>query len=178
LDDTPPVQFTLAMLGTSVRRHRGADRMRKLSILLCALLFSDASWALCLGGHPSVTVGQEVQEAKFVIIGRPTKLFYVRDIVENPDGYEATLIQVKVDKILYGRAPTYAARSFITLYNVNTSARFPMDEKDYGKPFVLFVNEGPDGYWVSSCGHSDELKRNKHLLVQIEKLWRGVRKGR
>lgn len=151
--------------------------MKKLSILFCTLFFSNVAWALCSGGYPSVTVGQEVREARFVMIGRPTKLFYVRDIVEDPDGYEATLIQVKVEKILYGKAPAYATRNYITLHNVNTSARFPMDEKDYGKPFVLFVSEGPDGYWVNSCGNSGELKRNRHLPAQIEKRWRGARTG-
>jgi hypothetical protein len=151
--------------------------MKTLSFFLCALIFSEAASAHCEGGYPNVTVGQEVREAQFVIVGRPTKLSYVRDIVEDPDGYEATLIQVKVDKILYGKAPAYATRSYITLHNVNTAARFPMDEQDYGKPFVLFVYEGTDGYWVNSCGNSDHLKRKRHLPSQIEKLWRGVQKG-
>ncbi len=133
--------------------------------LLGALLAAPGlASAFCEGGYPNIALAREVQESAFVIVG---SLMSYRRVVdpEDPEGYAATLYRVRVDRVLRGRPP---AR--LTIYNENTSARFPFDEPigaDKGKRYLMLVRGGPDGYWIDACGHSDEMANSGKTMRAI-----------
>lgn len=144
--------------------------------LALLLPFSGNAWALCAGGHPNPTLAQEMREARFVVIARPQTFTHVQDLAEDPDGYVATRVRLKVDEVLYGKAPAdvTAKGGLLDIVEPNTSARFGLDERDAGRPYLLFVYDGEDGHWVNACGHSGALARNRATLRQV----RGIAAGR
>ncbi|MBV1776435.1 hypothetical protein KSF73_12025 [Burkholderiaceae bacterium DAT-1] len=142
---------------------------RLLAAFLCSVL-STAALAYCDGGYPNLSVRQEVRESAFVVVGTLLSRMLVVDPVADPEGYEATLFQVKIKRILHGKPPAYARRTYFSIYNVNTSARFPIDEQDIGKDYVLFVRTGADGYWVDSCGHSQLHSESAQLIKQLSRI--------
>ncbi|MEW6020916.1 MAG: hypothetical protein AB1807_02130 [Pseudomonadota bacterium] len=142
--------------------------------LALLLPFSGNAWALCAGGHPNLTLAQEMREARFVVIARPQTFTPVQDLAEDPEGYVATRVRLKVDEILYGKAPAAAKGGLLDIVAPNTSARFGLDEREAGKPYLLFVYEGEDGNWINACGHSGALARNRATLRQV----RGMAAGR
>ena len=130
------------------------------------LAASGQASALCDGGYPNISLTREVHESAFVIVGSLTSYRRVSD-PEDPEGYAATLYRVRVDRVLRGRPP---AR--LTIYNENTSARFPFDEpvgKGKGKRYLMLVHGGPDEYWVDACGHSGELGKRYKTIRAIRK---------
>lgn len=137
-------------------------------LLLAALLAAPGlASAFCNGGYPNISLDREVKESAFVIVGRLLSYRRVAD-PEDPDGYAATLYRVRVDRVLRGSAP---AR--LTIYNENTSARFPFDDPDgpgKGKRYLMLVSSGPEGYRVSVCGHSGELDKRRNTIRAIGKL--------
>jgi hypothetical protein len=143
--------------------------MRKLVVAFACLIGANHCFALCTGGYPNVSVAQERKQSDFVIIGQ---LSDVRNVVDpqDPQGYDARLFQVKVKKLVSGSPPGYALTEYFTVFNENTSARFPIDERDLGKEYLMFVRSGPDGYWIDSCGNSDELSRSQQKLRLVERL--------
>jgi hypothetical protein len=148
--------------------------MRKsLFALACLVAFND-SFARCAGGYPNVSVGQERKQSDFVVIG---KLSDVRLVVDprDPVGYDALLFQVKISRVVSGSAPGYARNGYFTIFNENTSARFPIYQDDVGKEYLMFVRSGPDGHWLDSCGNSDELGRSDEKLKLVEGLVRAER---
>jgi len=136
-------------------------------LLLAAMLA--ASWqaaAFCDGGYPNIPLSREVRESTFVIVGMLVSYRRVPD-PEDPEGYAATLYRVHVDRVLRGRPP---AR--LTIYNENTSGRFPFEDPigaGKGKRYLMLVRRGPDGYWVSACGHSGELGKRDGTIRAIKK---------
>ena len=134
-------------------------------LLLAATLAAPGlASALCEGGYPNISLAREVKESTFVIVGRLTSYRRVAD-PEDPEGYAATLYRVYVDRVLRGRPP---AR--LTIYNENTSARFPFHEPvgpGKGKRYLMLVHSAPDGYWVDACGHSGELAKSGKTMRSI-----------
>lgn len=142
-------------------------------LLLAALLSAPGlASAFCAGGYPNISLLREVKESEFVIIG--TLVSYRRVVdPEDPEGYDATLYRVHVDKVLHGRVPANARKSWLTIYNENTSARFPFDDPagpGKGKPYLMLVRSGPDGYWVGACGHSGELEKAGKTVLAIKRI--------
>jgi hypothetical protein len=150
----------------TIRFRQGAG------LLLLALTFSTAgsAAALCTAGYPNISLSRELKESDFVIIG--TLMSYRRVVdPEDPEGYEATLYQVHVDRALRGQVRAYARKAYLTVYNENTSARFPFDEpptSGKGKRYLMLVRSGPDGYWVDACGHSGELEQSRKTVRLIQ----------
>lgn len=103
-------------------RWPGSDRQRDGRRTLALLLpLGGNAWALCAGGSPNLTLAQEMREARFVVIARPQTFMHVQDLAEAPDGYVATRVRLKVDEVLYGKAPaevTPLARNRATLRQV------------------------------------------------------------
>jgi hypothetical protein len=134
-------------------------------VLLAALLAAPGlAAALCLGGYPDISLAREVKESAFVIVGTPVSYRRVPD-PEDPEGYAATLYWVRMDRVLRGRPP---AR--LTIYNENTSARFPFDDPTgagKGKRYLMLVRSDLDSYWVSACGHSGELTKSGKTMRSI-----------
>ena len=134
-------------------------------LLLAATLAAPGlASALCLGGYPDISLKREVQESAFVIVG---SLMSYRRVIdpEDPEGYVATLYRVHVDRVLRGRPP---AR--LTIYNENTSGRFPFDDPvgpGKGKRYLMLVRGGSDGYWVSGCGHSGHVGERRKTIQAI-----------
>jgi hypothetical protein len=149
--------------------------MLRFRLLLAAVAFGMAGKALayCDGGrYPNLPLASEVKASEFVVIG---KLDSYRRVVDpsDPEGYEATLYRVRVEQVLSGRLPGYVRKSHLTIYNENTSARFPFDDSVHagaGKRYLLLVRAGPDGYWVDACGHSGELDASRETLNRIRSL--------
>jgi hypothetical protein len=139
-------------------------------LLLAALLSSPGmASAFCDRGYPDISLSRELKESEFVIVGRPTSYRRVVD-PEDPEGYVATLYRVQVEQVLRGRVPAHARRSGLTIYNGNTSARFPFDDpaaSGEGKRYLMLVRSGPDGYWVDACGHSGELEKSRETIRRI-----------
>ncbi|MCC2962030.1 hypothetical protein LK540_16500 [Massilia sp. IC2-278] len=137
--------------------------------LWMALLFpfSGKAWALCEGGHPNLPLVQEMREARFVVIAQPQTFTRVQDLAEDPEGYTATRVRLKVDEVLYGKTPAEVKGGLLDIVEPNTSARFGLDERDAGKPYLLFVYAGEDGHWVNACGHSGELASSRATLRQV-----------
>jgi hypothetical protein len=151
--------------------------MRKLTLAILGFFFSGCAFAFCSGGkYPNIGVAEEMRESDFIVIGTLSAMKIVVDPVEDPEGYEAQLFQVKISKILRGTPPKYAMQSYFTVFNVNTSARFPIGPEDLGKQYLLFVRSSPDGYWINSCGNSDELDKSAKNLWMIERLSRAGNK--
>ena len=133
-------------------------------LLASVLAASGPAAAFCDGGYPNIALSREVRESAFVIVGSLMSYRRVPD-PEDPEGYAATLYRVRVDRVLRGRPP---AR--LTIHNENTSARFPFDDPagpGRGKRYLMLVRSGPDGYWVSVCGHSDELVKSGKTMRSI-----------
>jgi len=137
------------------------------SLLLAATLAAPGlAAALCLGGYPDISLKREVRESAFVIVG---SLISYRRVIDpdDPEGYVATLYRVHVDRVLRGRPP---AR--LTIYNENTSGRFPFDDpvgSGKRKRYLMLVRSGSDGYWVSGCGHSGELGKRVETIRALQK---------
>jgi hypothetical protein len=128
--------------------------------------------AYCEGGYPNVSVANEVKRSDFVIVG---KLESYRRVVdpEDPEGYDATLYRVHVDEVLRGPVPDYARGTYLTIYNENSSARFPFEDPagpGAGKRYLMLVRSGPDGYWVDPCGNSGELEKSRQAIREIRGL--------
>lgn len=119
--------------------------------------------AYCEGGkYPNITVAEELQESQLVVIGEVTSRMIVVDPIEDPEGYEAEIFKFKIEETLVG-----PSKKEISLYNVNTSARFPMD---VGMKYFIFVRKDDDGYWVNSCGNSDEYDKSAKIILEVKKL--------
>jgi hypothetical protein len=145
--------------------------MRRIILGAILLGLSGGAGAYCEGGrYPNITIAEELKESDFVIVGRLESRMLVVDPVEDPQGYEAVLYKVKIEQVLHGQPPEYATKMYLTIVNENSSARFPIYEKDIGKEYLMFVYSGPDGYWVNSCGNSDELSKSKEKIDQIKGL--------
>jgi hypothetical protein len=115
-----------------------------------------------------------VKESEFVIVGTLMSYARVAD-PEDPEGYAGTRYRVRVDRLLRGRLPARVRRSGLTIYNVNTSARFPFDEParpGEGKSYLMLVRAGADdgGYWVDACGHSGELEKSRKIIRSIQRM--------
>ncbi len=150
-------------------------RMKMLAGVLLLLACSGKTWALCEGGYPNLSVAQEARDARLVVIARPQTFELVRDVAEDPDGYVATRIHLAIDAVLRGMPPEPGKAGFLTILNPNTSARFPMDERDAGTSRLLFIREGEDGYWVDSCGHSGKRAARGATIRRLRQLGAGPR---
>jgi hypothetical protein len=142
-------------------------------LLLTAMLAAPGlAAAVCENGYPNIPLPQDERESEFVIVGTLMSYRRVAD-PEDSEGYAATLYWVHVDRVLRGRVPARARRSGLTIYNENTSARFPFDDPagpGTGKRYLMFVRSGPNGYWVSACGHSRELDKSLSPIRAIKPL--------
>jgi hypothetical protein len=136
-------------------------------LLLAALLAAPGlAPAVCIGGYPNISLAREVKESAFVIVGTLTSYARVPD-PEDPEGYVATRYRVRVDQVLRGRVPDK-----LTIYNENSSARFPFDDPPpdgAGKAYLMLVRSGPEGYWVDACGHSGEPGKRRKIIRAIRK---------
>ena len=147
------------------------DGVRFLWLAMLVAL-SGKAWALCEGGYPNLSLAREMRDARFVVVARPQSFTRVQDTAEDPEGYVATRVRLKIDEVLYGTVPADAKRGQLDIVDPNTSARFGLDERDTGKPYLLFVSEGEDGYWIDACGHSGELAKSRATLRQVRALAR------
>jgi len=129
--------------------------------------FGGSAWALCEGGAPNLSLAQEMRDAGLVVIARPHTFSAVRDMAEDPEGYVATRVRLTVDEVLYAKAPAKVKRGQLDIVEPNTSARFGLDERDTGKPYLLFVYESKEGNWIDACGHSGELAKSRATLKQV-----------
>jgi hypothetical protein len=136
---------------------------------IIAIIFSTLPaqlYAYCDGGkYPDISVSEEIQKTEFIVIGTVKSRKIVVDPKEDPEGYEAEIFHVDVEKTLYGAPPAYLDKQFLRLYNDNTSSRFPMDE---GQKYLLFVSSGSDGFWVNSCGNSGKLNVSMEVIKGIQ----------
>jgi hypothetical protein len=120
-------------------------------IFIC---FSSQLHAYCEGGkYPNISVSDEIKQTSFIIIGTVTQRLLVVDPINDPEGYEAELFHVKVERILYGKPPVYITDQYLTLYNFNASSRYLME---VGEKHLLFVSANQDGFRINSCGNSTD----------------------
>ena len=144
----------------------GAKTLRS-GLACAAALWTSAAWSHCDGGYPNVTVQQELRATPLVVIGKVTGLKLVVDPIEDPAGYEGEIFIVDVERVVHGALPLDAKRSHtMSVYNENTSARFPMN---IGTRYVLFVSRSFDGPWIDSCGNSVEAAKAGPLLKEIRR---------
>ena len=143
-------------------------RVRFLWLLL--LVYGGSAWALCEVGAPKLPLAQEMRDAGLVVIARPHTFSVVRDMAGDPEGYVATRVRLTVDEVLYAKAPAEVKRGQLDIVEPNTSARFGLDERDTGKPYLLFVYESKEGNWIDACGHSGELATSRATLKQVRDL--------
>lgn len=141
--------------------------MRKIIILIALLGFSSQLFAYCDGGYPNVTVADEIKKTNFIAIGKATSRKIVVDPIEDPEGYEAELFQVEIEKVLYGNPSGYVVKGYLTLYNANTSSRFNMD---IGESYLMFVSDYLDGFFINSCGNSGTVTESKEIIKTIQKI--------
>lgn len=141
--------------------------MRKIIIFIVLLGFSSQLFAYCDGGYPNVTVADEIKETNFIVIGKVTSRKIIVDPIEDPEGYEAELFQVKVESVLYGTPPEYVIKGYLTLHNANTSSRFNMD---IGESYLMFVSDYMDGFFINSCGNSGTVTERKEIIKTIQKI--------
>lgn len=145
----------------------GLHGLLRAAMFATMLAASGQAAALCDGGYPNISLSREVKESAFVIVGSLMSYRRVSD-PEDPEGYAATLYRVRVDRVLRGRPP---AR--LTIYNENTSGRFPFDDpvgQGKGKRYLMLVSSAPEGYWVSSCGNSGELAKSGKTMRSIQRM--------
>lgn len=160
-----------------------AFSLRAACCLALVVAASGNAAAYCAGGrYPNISLADEVKQSDFIIVG---KLESYRRVVDpaDPEGYDATLYRVHVDEVLRGPVPDYARKTYLTIYNENTSARFPFDDParpGEGKRYLMLVRSGPDGYRVDDCGNSGELEKSQRAIAQIRSLPapRQIRQGR
>jgi hypothetical protein len=141
--------------------------MNKTLAAIFISIISNSVYAYCDGGYPNISVAEELKKSEFVIIGSTSSRKILVDPIENPQGYEAEIFQVKVERVLSGKPKEYVTKEYLTIYNYNASSRFPME---LGKKYLLFVSEGADGYWVNSCGNSNEIEQSQNTVELIKKI--------
>ncbi|GAA4800436.1 hypothetical protein [Lysobacter hankyongensis] len=118
--------------------------------------------ALCTDGrHPSLP--EEFADSDIVATGTAR---FVRHAVDpkDPDGYVATIHEIRVREIFRGRIPK---RLYVE--TPNTSARFPLDA---GTTYLLFLHRdaNPERYFIDNCGHSAPVDAARRLLPQVRAL--------
>jgi len=129
------------------------------SIIL--IFMSVTAFAWC-PNYPDISIAEELKRSDFVAVGTVISRFIVVDPVEDPEGYEAEIFKFKIEQTLSGNP-----KKEIFLYNENNSGRFPME---VGKKYFIFVSTGKNGYWVDSCGNSDEFKTSSNVIAKVKKL--------
>ncbi len=135
--------------------------MKIITISFALLLISTNLFAYC-DKYPEISVAQEIERSKFVVIGTVISRMIVVDPLKDPEGYEAEIFKFKIEKTLKGQPG-----KIISLYNVNSSARFPME---VNKKYFLFVDTDEDGYWVNSCGTSKKYQDSAKVMDEVKRL--------
>ena len=139
-------------------------RFLLITVFLC---ISGQLYAYCEGGkYPNISVAEEIMESKFIIVGKVTSRRIVVDPESDPEGYEAEIFQVSIESVLHGHPPKYVMRQYLSLFNSNDSSRFPMI---VGEKYLLFVSSGSDGFWINSCGNSDNFNDSREKISIIKK---------
>lgn len=135
-----------------------------IATLLASMLAAAAgpASALCTDGrHPSLP--EEFADSDIVATGTAR---FVRRVVnpKDPDGYVATIHEIRVREIFRGRIPK---RLYVE--TPNTSARFPLDA---GTTYLLFLQRDADPalHFVDNCGHSAPLDRARSLLPRLREM--------
>ncbi len=142
--------------------------MKTIIIALIALLiYSAPLHAYCEGGkYQNISVSEEIKKCDFIIIGTVVSRKIVVDPVEDPIGYEAEIFDVEVESILYGTPKEKLTKPSLSVYNENTSARYPMI---VGEKYLLFVYLDNVGFWINSCGNSTLYKKSEEPIAEIKR---------
>lgn len=135
--------------------------MKSLFGTIILISISATAFAWC-EKYPDISIAEELKKSDFVVIGTVSSRLIVVDPVEDPEGYEAEIFKFKIEEALSGNP-----KKEIRLYNENNSGRFPME---VGKKYFIFVRTGDDGYWVDSCGNSEEYYKSAKIISEVKKL--------
>lgn len=141
-----------------------------LLVALCAT--PGVGLALCLdprtgasGYH--VPLEQEVRTSVSILVGKVVSVRRIRDESTEPGAYSAFVYTVHVEQQLKGKSP-----SVFTVYDENTSARYPMNP---GERHLLFIRTWPykivnADFQIDSCGNSDVLPQGDGILRDVKAL--------
>jgi hypothetical protein len=135
----------------------------KILMVIGLLFYTTQLYAWCEGGYPNISVKEELNKCKFIVIGTVVKRYIVVDPIEDPEGYEAEIFHVEIESVLQGNPQK---KPYLSVYNDNGSSRFVME---VGKKYLLFVYSGIDGFWIDSCGNSDLYKDSKKTIEEIKR---------
>ena len=142
--------------------------LKIIILLVMVLVYSGQLYAYCDGGmYPNISIAEEIEKSEFVVIGMVVSRHIVVDPVEDPEGYEAEIFRIRIETVLKGEPRPPLIKPYLSVYNVNTSARFPMD---VGKKYILFVYLGRDGFWVNSCGNSTTYREGADTIKTVARI--------
>jgi hypothetical protein len=110
-------------------------------------------------------VSEEIGLTEVIAIGKVVRSRLVVS-PDDPEGYEATIYTVQVERVLKGRLP-----SKVKLYSSNTTSRYFMER---GERHILFLTSafaemvGISDYFVDNCGNSSTLPKGDAVVKQVE----------
>lgn len=102
----------------------------------------------------------EVRAADGIVIGRVLSARGLSEDPDDPDGFTAYKLTVRVLTNLKGNLP-----KVIVIRNENTSSRYPMS---IGEEHLLFVSKDSQELRVNSCGNSSAMPEGRQLVKQIQ----------
>jgi hypothetical protein len=142
------------------------------SLLLVLAAHLPVAYAVCLDPGTGISgykvpLKEEVRTADAIVIGRVLSAQWLQDDADDPDGFSASNVTIKVLRTLKGRLP-----SVIVVRIENTSSRYAMS---VGEEHVLFVSHMNRKTWIDSCGNSDVMPRGRQVVKEIHAQLRALK---
>lgn len=151
-------------------RTRALLSASALMAVLCAT--PGIALALCLDPRTGISgyhvpLVEEVSTSVSILVGKVVSVRRIRDESMEPGAYSAFIYTVHVEQQLKGKSP-----SVFTVYDENTSARYPMNP---GERHLLFIRTWPykianADFQIDSCGNSDVLPQGDGILRDVKAL--------